>query len=198
MKVLTFNQKKLHDSSKSLANLILKSGWQADLIIGIKTGGIYVAEPLHAIISNKYACIYNTISLSRPSTLKKKKFKITIILKKLPYILLNQLRKLEVFIFEMKKSNKYVNTREKEIILDDILLQQILSSKNILLVDDAIDTGTTILAVKNKLLSLNKNLNIKIAVLTTTHLKPYINADFSIYNRVLLRCPWAEDYKGSD
>ncbi len=75
------------------------------------------------------------------------------------------------------------------------LIEHIRKARKILLVDDAIDTGSTVLAIKNFINSVNQNSTVKIAVLTTTHKEPYIEADFALYNRVLLRCPWAEDYK---
>ncbi len=195
MKVITLNPQELINSSRKLAHKVLSNGWYPDLIIGIKTGGLYVAEPLYDEISLQHKTLYNTISLSRPSTVKKKKFKVGKLLKLLPYSILNILRNLEVSFFELKKASQYEPTREKEVYFNEELLHQINVSNQILLVDDAIDTGTTILAIKNRLLSLNPALQIKVAILTTTHKSTYITADYSLYERVLLRCPWSEDYK---
>ncbi len=198
MQVLTLNKIALDAQSKELAKKILEASWRPELIIGIKTGGIYVAKPLRDELQKRYETLYSEVSLSRPSTQKKKKFKVDKILKKLPYFLLNALRNLEVFIFEKSKAKSYVNSRENDIQIDDALHQQILSCSKILLIDDAIDTGTTIVAIKNRFLALNRDAEIQVAVLTTTHRTPFINADFSLYDRVLLRCPWAQDYKERD
>jgi len=198
MQVLTLNKSLLNSHSNELANKVLKSSWQPELIIGIRTGGVYIAKPLYDELQKYHVTFYNEVSLSRPSTKKKKKFRVDKVLKKLPYFLLNLLRNVEVFIFEKSKTKNYINSREQNIQIDDTLHQQILSCNKILLVDDAIDTGTTIVAIKNRFLSLNKDAEIKIAALTTTHKIPFIDADYSLYNRVLLRCPWAQDYKESD
>jgi len=196
MKVITLNQEMLKKESQKLAKLILESDWKPELVIGIKTGGVYVAEPVYQQISEQYKCSYLTLSLSRPSTEKKKRFKIEKLLKQLPYFLLNILRNLEVFIFEQTKSKTYIPYREKDLHLDESFVKELYSYENIILVDDAIDTGTTIIAIKNRLLAINPHLNIKTAVLTITHKVPFIEADYSLYKRVLLRCPWAADYKG--
>jgi len=198
MQVLTLNNSLLNSHSKELASKVLKSSWQPELVIGIRTGGLYVAKPLYNELQKNHDTLYNEVSLSRPSTKKKKKLKVDKVLKKLPYFLLNLLRNLEVYLFEKSKAKHYINSRESDIQIDNILHQQILSCNKILLVDDAMDTGTTVVAIKNRFLSLNRDAEIKIAVLTITHETPFIDADYSLYNRVLLRCPWAQDYKESD
>ena len=196
MKVITLNKKELIIESKLLADRILKSSWNPDLIIGIKTGGIYVAEPLYEVMKHYYPSKYAIVSLSRASTEKKKKIKIDKLLKKLPYPLLDLMRKFEVYLFEISKPKTYSPNLNKELNINKELEKDLSLSKTVLLVDDAIDTGNTILTIKNKLLSINPNLKIKTAVLTTTHKTSFIEADYSLYNRVLLRCPWAADYKG--
>ena len=195
MQVITLNDKALTSLSVQLAQKVLTSSWEPELIIGIRTGGIYVAQPLYEEISQHYESQYNTVSLSRISTQRKKKINISKILKKLPYFLLDFLRNLEVLLFEKTKTKQYVPNREKEINITPELEEQISSSSKILLVDDAVDTGTTLLAIKNKLLSINPDMTVKTAVLTITHKTSFIDTDFYIYNRVLLRCPWSEDYK---
>lgn len=68
----------------------------------------------------------------------------------------------------------------------------------VLLVDDAIDTGMTLKIVKNFLVNqFNETNDIKIAVVTSTNRHPVMEADFFLYNRVLIRFPWASDVKES-
>jgi len=195
MKVITLDNKKLTQYSQKLAIEILKSKYQPDLIIGIQTGGAFVSKPLYTEITKHYKTAYCEVGLSRPLSHKKKKFNIKILLQYFPYVLLNFMRNLEVFIYELFKSQKYGLTRQNEIIIDIDTVDCIKKAKNILLVDDAIDSGATLLEVKTKILSLNKNTQIKTAVLTSTHKSSYIDVDFSIFKRVLLRCPWSNDYK---
>ena len=199
MQVITLSSQMLNLKSRELAGLVMQSEWNPDLVIGIKTGGLYVAGPLVVEFNkNSLIPVYTTVSLSRPSTQKKKDFNIGWILKKIPYFVLDVLRNIEVFIIEHQKDKHYNSKKEKDIPKTDELVQLIKKSKKILLVDDAIDTGSTVFALKNFISSIDVNIEVKIAVLTTTHKKPYIRADFSLYSRVLLRCPWSEDYKESD
>jgi len=195
MKVITVNHLKLKEYSHKLAKQVLNSDFKPDLIIGIKTGGIFVSRPLYEKISEKFNTLYCELSLSRPLTNKKKKWQLYKLLKLLPYPLLNVLRNIEVKLYESTKPKKYILNKQNEILIDDKTIALIKKSENILLVDDAIDSGATLLEMKNKLLSINKYSNIKIAVLTLTHKSSYINSDFFLFKRVLLRCPWANDYK---
>ncbi len=198
MEVITLSPETLIEKSKELAKAVIESQWTPELVIGIKTGGLYVAEPLvEELYAKNIKVEYTTISLSRPSTQKKREFNIGKILKKMPYFTLNILRNLEVFIIEQTKNKKYDSKKENDIPKHEQLIDQIKKTERILLVDDAIDTGSTVLAIKNFIHTIDANIEVKIAVLTTTHKEPYIKADFSLFKRVLLRCPWSEDYKES-
>lgn len=199
MTVKTLSKSNLELYSKQLLKKIQKNQWIPDIIIGIATGGIYISRPLwKEIEKNGWNGEYFEIKLSRPSTEKKKKLNIGKILKKLPYPILNILRNLEVMSFELTKPNTFDHSKENRVVFPLELEQNILKTKNILLIDDAIDTGSTILAIKNVIQKLNTKADVKVAVLTVTHKRPFLEPDFTLYRRVLLRCPWAVDYKGGD
>lgn len=199
MKVLTFTREQLEEASFTLAKKVLDSKYYPMIIIGIATGGVYISRPIKGkFIENNWNGKYYEIKLSRKSTETKKKFQIKNILTKLPYFLLNRLRMLEVCIFETLKSKKYDPSKEDNIILSEDLIEAIKSVDTILLIDDAIDTGSTILAIKNVIREINPNIDMKVAILTVTHNKPYVEPEYTLYRRVLIRCPWAEDYKGED
>lgn len=199
MEVITLTSTNLEKQSVAIAKKILKTKWTPDIIIGIATGGIYVSRPIkEELIRKSWKGKYYEIKLSRQSTEARKKLKIKVLLTKLPYFILNKLRKIEAFTFETLKANSYDPVKEKKIVLSDDLINDIKNSNSVLLVDDAIDTGSTVLAIKNVVKKINTNINVKVAVLTVTQKKPYIEPDYTIYKRVLLRCPWSEDYKGED
>lgn len=199
MKVLTISNDLLYELSVELSKKIKINEFSPDILIGIATGGIYISRTVHKVLlNNNWQGKYYEIELSRESTEVKKKLKIKILLTKLSYFILNQLRKVEMFISEHFKTEKYDSVKEDRVILPDNLINDIRNNNSILLVDDAIDTGSTILAIKNIIKKFNPSIDIKVAVLTVTHKKPYIEPDYTLYRRVLLRCPWAEDYKGGD
>ena len=199
MKVITLSQKELRDEAFALCNTIWKDNFTPDIILGIATGGIYISRPMKECFEEKgWHGFYAEIKLSRHTTKIKKSMNIKSILQKLPYNILNLLRMLEVTLFEKMKSNTYNPNKESKVTLTKELQDHIKNAKSILLVDDAIDTGTTLLAIKNVIESLNPHITIKVSVLTVTHKKPYIEPEYTNYTRTLLRCPWAEDYKGED
>ena len=199
MKVITLSQKELRNEAFSLCNTIREDHFTPDIILGIATGGIYISRPMKECFEEKaWHGFYTEIKLSRHTTKIKKSINIKSILLKLPYSILNLLRMLEVTLFEKMKSNTYNPNKESRVTLTKELQDNIKNANSILLVDDAIDTGTTLLAIKNVIKSLNPHITIKVAVLTVTHKEPYIEPEYTNYKRVLLRCPWAEDYKGED
>ncbi|MDE7154721.1 MAG: phosphoribosyltransferase domain-containing protein, partial [Muribaculaceae bacterium] len=63
--------------------------------------------------------------------------------------------------------------------------------QNILIVDDAIDTGKTLLSILNEL----NNVNFKTAVLTVTIDNPKVTPHYNLFKNVILRFPWARDAK---
>ena len=199
MKVTTLSKKLLLEDTYKLLDNIQKDDINFDIVIGIATGGIYVSQPIkEKMQKNGWDGKYLEIKLSRKSTDVKKKWQLKTILTKLSYTLLDTLRIMEVNLFEKLKSSKYDASKEASIHFSDETKNDIMNSSNILLIDDAIDTGSTVLAIKNVLLHINPKIDVKVAVLTVTHHAPYIKPDYSLYARVLLRCPWAEDYKGED
>ncbi len=67
---------------------------------------------------------------------------------------------------------------------------------NILMIDDAIDSGDTLYAITETLKRVNPKSAIRIAVMTETTAHPRICADYTLYrNKTLIRFPWSNDYK---
>ena len=199
MKVLTLSRERLIDLSHQLLSIIQKDKIEIDIIIGIATGGIYVSQPIHEqLLKNKWKGNYTEIKLSRLSTEKKESLGVKRILTKLPYSLSNILRILEVKYLESFKSSEYDKSIENRVHFTNKQIEKIQQSKILLLVDDAIDTGSTMLALKHVIEKINPDITVKIAVLTVTHKEPYIDPNYTVYKGFLLRCPWAMDYKGED
>jgi len=199
MKVLTISTKQLQILSQQLLDKVQKEDFNPDMLIGVATGGVHVSRPMQQILEEKaWRGEYYEIKLQRASTRIKKKYALKSLFEILPYALLNLLRLLESKVSEMLKSDTYTPSKEKEIHFSYFCIRALSRAKTLLLVDDAIDTGATLLAIKEAIYRINPEIEIKIAVFTVTHNHPYIYPEYSLFDRVLLRCPWAEDYKGSD
>ena len=100
-------------------------------------------------------------------------------------------------VYEDLKAKKFNPKREGKVELPadiDILLRQ--GEKNVLLVDDAIDTGATLKLIKDTLAERYPLAVIKIAVITVTSNHPLIDADYYLFHdRTLVRFPWSNDVK---
>lgn len=192
MRVLTLDEDDFSKVCIQLGGQVREDSWQPDLIIGVATGGIYVADNIRNNVFPSLPLAY--VKCQRPSTKLKTESGFKNILKKLPNGVNNILRLLESFFHEnLNRFNR--NIVKRELFLDDETRILIENSRNILLVDDAIDSGETIRTIVDELTTINMNLTVKVAVITITWNKPSIRPDFYIYNKVLIRFPWSLDAK---
>lgn len=184
---------------EQLGKQIKDQGFKPDLIIGVLTGGGYVGRNLYNYLKkDNPQLLYKETKLQRGSTKLKSKSNIKIFLKKLPYSFLNIIRILEVEILELKA--KFITpSRYGTLELDKESINFLKEgNKNVLIVDDCIDTGMTLKIIKDYISKeFNQSNDIKLAVITTAHRHPIVTADFSLYNRVLIRFPWAYDTKSN-
>lgn len=116
---------------------------------------------------------------------------ISPILSILPRSLCNMLRKLEL------KSDVHVEKSERHIeFLDDISLLELSSIKKLLIVDDSVDTGRSMLAVRDLVKLKFSNCEIKTASLNVmSKSKDVIKIDYTIYEDKILRTPMSKDSK---
>ena len=184
MKIITLNNDDLENCCLSLCQQVKTSNFIPDLILGIESGGKPIAEKIHRFLG------LNDCELKFCQPVKKNrsdKGKLKVILKHMPLWALNLLRILEAkMLFNSKLRNDI-----KEIILPP----DIDEFKNILLVDDAVDSGSTIKKIIEEI-SEKGNAHIKSAVLTVTGKNPLILPDFYLFhNDTLIRFPWSIDAK---
>lgn len=67
-------------------------------------------------------------------------------------------------------------------------------AQNILIVDDAVDSGATLLAVVEAVRIDMPGAEVRSAVITQTTPSPVITPDYTLYNnRTLIRFPWSMD-----
>lgn len=174
-------------------DLISKIDYQPDLIVGILNGGGYVIDEFKN--ENKFHGVqFELVKLQRSSNIKNN-YIVRFFLKLLPYFIANKFR-----VYESEIAKETIKTLELDKLLNlgiDFKRKSYFKKniKNILIVDDAIDTGKTMFIVKNNLCKLFPNAQIKSAVLSWTIECSIFKPDYYLFKNVLVRFPWSMDYK---
>lgn len=193
MNVITLNKEVFFNKC---TELVSKTNLQPDLIVGILNGGGYIVDEMKKMDGFEKVQ-FESIKLQRSSWLKNNLF-FKLILKLLPNTINSKLR-----VMESVKSRKSISTLNLDELSNSKINFQLNSTskeeiKNILIVDDAIDTGKTMFMVKSNLIKLFPKAQIKIAVISWTIESSIIKPDYYLFKNVLVRFPWSKDYKGKD
>lgn len=177
--VIDVNLALLQQMSKQLASQISKTGYHPDHIIYIEQAGVLPGFEMASFFN----CPVSGIRSKRSGTSLKSRVKL--ILRFLPRFVTHFLRRLEI-------SSSIHDRNKKRVISSTDTLPS--GNKNVLIVDDAIDTGHSLGAVLNYLEEKGiKKDKIKIAVLTTTGSDPVFSADYTLLDQVICAFPWSYD-----
>lgn len=192
MRVVTLLDGKFEKACHCLS-VEISNSYKPDIIVGVLTGGGYVGREVSRAWPETQ---YTEIRVQRKDTVKKEAGIRHVVLQSLPYFMLNWLRMAEM-VYEDIKAKKSNPKREGKVELSaEIDAQLREKGKNILLVDDAIDTGATLKLIKDTLTERYPLAKIKIAVITVTSNYPLIDADYYLFHdRTLVRFPWSNDVK---
>lgn len=182
MKCLTLSIEAVRKDCLKLASEIERTNFKPDCVIYIKSGGYLIGKEC----ANYFNIHLSGIRISREGN--HVKLKLSFILKKMPQFVRVALRVLEF------KSGIH---RRKNIRLVTEVDDNLINGKNVLLVDDSIDTGNTIKAAIDFLKkSYGDNINLKVAGLNKFKLsEKLVNTDYYIHEDSLIICPWSKDSK---
>jgi hypothetical protein len=160
-----------------------------DLVIGVMTGGAEVVATMIEHGGSWHACGY--ISASRPSsTVKKARFAGMI--SHLPRKINNLLRGMEHLVrLSSFRKKRVVSARNIELSIE--LLDLINMANRICVVDDAIDSGSSLLQISNAIYKIKPEAVIYTAVIVQTFPQPVLIPDITLFQDVLVRFPWAID-----
>ena len=187
MKVITLNRETAQKLSKELLSKAVDSGFVPDLVLAVRSGGAQAGALMAPFLPP--GCEILECSTVRKSGRLKKHF-LKNILKRLPQRMLDILRVLEAKTFKNKSRGK---------ILKVDLPASIERFHKILVVDDAVDSGATLLAVVSAVRDINPATEIRTAAITVTSAEASGLCDFYIYNNeTLIRFPWSMDAKKRD
>lgn len=160
----------------------IKNNYQYDLVVFIAKGSY--------LIGKKLAEIKQVPLLEIHATRKGGSFKKLIkpIVGLLPNKILIKLREIE-FLSDYHKKNK-----ERKIHFEKNIYNKYKDSKKILLVDDSIDFGNSVIGTKTALEVFFQEAEIKVAVFNVMK-KSAIRPDFCLFEDKMLNGPWSIDSK---
>jgi hypoxanthine phosphoribosyltransferase len=196
MSVMTLDDKEFTRRCAQLMQVV-KQNYSPDLIIGIRSGGYLVA--LKMLECSTFSRIHLVGAKKQRNSTRKKTDKnyLMAILKHIPYVILDCLRIVEHIMLTNYLFCNCNRCGSMPVIWDNDCKIFIHNSQdsNILIVDDAIDTGNTLLCVLEEVKKLCPNATVKTAVLTVTTNKPLVVPDYCLFYHQLIRFPWSYDAK---
>lgn len=188
MKVITLNKESF---KQKCSELIEKVDFNPDIVIGVQNGGTFVLNEFK--VSKKFNQVdFEVVKIQRKDNFKNNFF-AKLFLKYIPLSIADRLR-----VYEHNKVMEGLRNLSQDQLSSLEINSNIDSSKapkSILLVDDAIDTGSTMFIVKNNLTRIFGNCHIKTAVISWTIPDSIVKPDFYIFREVLVRYPWSKDFK---
>lgn len=194
MKVIDFTNNDFVRFSCELKKLI--SPTQPVVVIGVANGGVPLADHFSKYLSNNHQnsvssfvvkCQRNSTK-PKSSSLGKAVFSI---IQFFPKIILNYARVIEFYMLNRSKGKL-----SQRVVVDSTIPNNYdLSSSIVVIIDDAIDSGSSIVAVKSFLEEQYRLKEVLVATVVVTTSSPLINPNFSLYSNVLVRFPWSKDSK---
>ena len=173
---------------------LVESGFTPTLIVGIRTGGLAVAQAMGRAASADLPVL--AITCQRASTAAKSRFPLLrLLLRALPRPLVDALRRLEHQFLVMSRTRKpprrIVDHAEAAAIAATL---KDTPAPRVLIADDAVDSGATLLTVLQALRAVcPRGTEFRSAAITQTQEHPAAQPDYVLHRGVLCRFPWSFD-----
>jgi hypoxanthine phosphoribosyltransferase len=174
---------------------LVEADYRPVLIVGIRTGGLIVAEAMARAAASPPTIL--PLTSRRATTATKSRLPLLRqMLSVLPTPALDLLRRVEHRFLTARRTTKTaqqeVDHGEAAIIATHVAL--LPPPARVLVVDDAVDSGTTLAAVLRTLQgACRPHVEIRSAVITQTLQNPSIRPDYVLFRGTLCRFPWSFD-----
>ena len=193
--VVSFDRKSFAEVCAELMRRVNREG-PPDVLIGIRTGGLVVAEAMATAVAGAVPIL--ALTCRRPSSRHKPKSStIRRLVAKLPRPLLDQLRLAEHALLTGRSTavprGEY-QFAESELGSLDAWIATAGKQPSLLIVDDAVDSGATLSVVLDAIRRRAPlGATIRSAAITVTTERPLAMPDYALYHRQLCRFPWSLD-----
>ena len=182
MKVVTLHETEFRDTCHRLRDMAC--GFDANLIVGIATGGVYVAEHICGDVQHV------AVTCRRAGTASKRRHEgVFRIIRLMPEWVRNRLR-----IAESQWLRRKGVPGPREVSMEPEAAEAIRRATRILIVDDAVDSGATLQAVRHAIAEMSPTAAIATAAITVTTAQVVERPDYVLFDdETLIRFPWSMD-----
>lgn len=185
MRVITLSWQEFADVCRRLASMVSASGFEPEVVVGIRSGGVSVADALAEAFPGAKV---DYAEASRPGTPMKKR--LSWLLRIIPRSVADRLRMME----SRRLSRREPGSRDARIVFEPSVSLALSGGCRVLVVDDAIDSGATMRAVCALIRSCYPSAVMRSAVVTVTTDRPVFTPDYAVFDDcTLIRFPWAAD-----
>lgn len=183
MNYIELSIKNVEEKSIEIANNIQKE-FEPDIVVFISKGAFQIGNEISKYFNVPLLEIYAKRKIGRI-----KKF-LKIFIKLIPTSIKKKLREREI------KTNIHEKNTDRNVYFEEKIWNKYKNTKNILIADDSIDTGNTMVQVKEKVQEYFKDSNVKIMAFNTfTKSENIIKTDYYIWKDTMLNGPWSNDSK---
>jgi hypoxanthine phosphoribosyltransferase len=184
---------------------IAQQTFRPDLVVGIRSGGWRVAEEMKTTRAPRDV-VFVPLTCRRPtSDVKGNSQTFKLVLKVLPYFVLDGLRLVEYYALTLPRCRAVVKHGAGEPRVSDPAEVDAIRAAaaglppgaRVLVVDDSLDSGATLVSVITTLRSvLPPDVEVRTAAFTVLGPTPIVDADFFLYRHINCRFPWSYDFHG--
>lgn len=181
------------DICRTLADKVRQGGTTYDLFVGVATGGEFVGDIVVRHVQPEGP--YLVVKRQRLSTQGKGKVPfLKKVVRFLPAFVQDWLRQLEVRVAEARfeRNRDLPRTPGNVVVVREVgsIDREI---RTVLVIDDCVDSGGTLLDVMNFLKSRYPGCSVHNAALTLTHRNPWVWPEYLLLERGIVKCPWSLD-----
>ena len=179
MEFLTLSSEALTEASQRLAS-IAQEDFTPDVVAFVADAGY----PIARVIANAFGVPLVGVAAKRKGNLLKETISPLLLL--LPDSLKNYLRRAEM--------SSGVHAKSKERGVSFLQDAKTFSPKRLLLVDDSVDTGNSVFAIKQMLTEHFPTVEIRVAALNVWHRSAdVVHTDYTVYRDTVLKTPMSKD-----
>jgi hypoxanthine phosphoribosyltransferase len=188
--VMHLSAAELDDAAAALGRKVIASGYRPDAVVGIATAGVFVASAMRATVVPDAALL--EVASRRPTTRFKDRPIVRRAVALIPDRLSSGMRRLEhrVLMRRPSAAAPRVVTMAPDA---EAVARALPPGARLLVVDDAVDSGSTMAAVAAFLASVAPQAHIRTAVLSASTPDRAPRPDFHLYEGALLSGPWSLD-----